>query len=224
MIDKTAISNINRKLFVAIRLRNIVLLGEAIKKGASLTSKEDDRTPLCYAADQEWWEGIYVILTLYKKDLDSEMGYHEVLPAAIRKNKLAVTRLLFEKISFFEKIPSPFYSNKNREAWGSCLFYAIDNDNPEMIALLLKHHADSRVKNSDNKTAIGYAAMCQKWNCVVILAKNDPSYLENALFYAVYYDNLNVAQILLKQGASANMNMADYKDKNLLHFAIDNNN
>jgi len=210
---------------VAIEQENVQAIQEHIKKGVDLKEpyliKKDERLmPIEYAAKYKYWQSVAAIASVTYNT--GNMGYETALFWAVVHNVIEIAKLLIKQNTKSRGVV-------NEKDGNGFLHRAIDNNNLEMIALLLKANADPSVENKQKFTPIEYAANQHKWEYVRILVQQNVSEQNNkaynsALLIAVYSNNLDISELLLRKGALPTYRHFLENGNGCLHTAIDNNN
>ncbi len=112
------------------------------------------------------------------------------------------------------------------------LHLAVSNNDINMIRQLIAHNADLSIKNANPNTPLTYAALEDRWNCVVELAKyktwaNASTSFGTALFIALKVNqpqSIIVAKALLAASINPNLcfEVAKTGTWSTLHYAVRN--
>jgi len=213
----------NRCLHWAVKNRNIKLIELLLKHNSDLTTKnKKGKTPIQLAAELEYWDCVETIAKKNDSDDKEEAAYGDAVRRAVIKGQLNTVKVLVKA-----KAPVTWQTTSTKM---TCLHEAVCQDNNlEMVQLLLSNGANIAAVNTDDRTPIMLAASKKQWTYVEAIANSqkideqDTVKYGAALYYAVYYDNLKIAELLLKAKAPVTWFSAD--DKNyLLHIAVTNNN
>ena len=107
------------------------------------------------------------------------------------------------------------------------LHYAIEQDNPGAMRILLDRGADPN-RRVEDKTALMYAIKKERLPLIKILLEAGVNVNEQnlrkktALYYAAKYGNADISKMLVEKGAR--LNHRDYKGRSPLDYAEDNKN
>jgi len=148
---------------VAFQTENIEMLTYFIMKGAKIKEIEDDLTPVKNLINEE-----------------------------IRKSKQRVEIINLEIDSFKKKIKDMNVSEINDKDYlgNTLIFYAIENNNKDMVSKLIKKGANVNIKNN---------------------------YKETPLFLATKYSDIKIGKKLISNGGNI---FEMFNDKSLLHYAM----
>ncbi|WP_171946630.1 ankyrin repeat domain-containing protein [Flaviramulus basaltis] len=115
----------------------------------------------------------------------------------------------------------PIMENSEQEVFDNngrnLLFYAIENDNLEMVEYLLEQRLLINLEDNSNKTPLQHAVLLDKDNLTLYLINNggDVNKLDdfgnNLLHYAAINGNLNLSKTLVDKGVSAKTKNYDKK-------------
>lgn len=159
----------NSCLHVAIKNNNLDMVRLLIEHGADLTKGNTNQlTPIAYAATLKRWDIVTYIAKTKLTNSEDLSCYGSALLTAARYNQLECVRALLAAgaPTTWRDATTDQPTSGNRP-----LHFAVLNDNPEMIALLIKYGADLEVENNKGFTTATLASATNKWNIVEAIGK-----------------------------------------------------
>lgn len=137
-------------LHYAVENRNATIIKALLEYEADQTLEDVDLdNPLQLAVKRQHWQ---CVIALAKHPLESNrLLYSQALLAAVRQNQYHAAKALLEAGA------DPNFQVEGDKK--TALHWAAVNNNPELVALLIRYHAELDMKDSDNHTATHIAIL-----------------------------------------------------------------
>lgn len=190
--------------YKAVDSNNISLTSELIKNGADV----DEYKPLCTALEKSYPDlSKLLIKSGANIQIECEQAYPPLYYSVLMNDKELLLLLLEKGANIEEITKGPKYKR------GNLLHVAADNFSTDVVDILVEKEVDiNSQKSFEDKTPL-YRAIQDRdttASMVEVLLKNgaDPNlgygYSSHPSMLAVAYNNLSIAELLLKHGANVN--------------------
>jgi ankyrin repeat protein len=214
----------NRALRKAVLADQLEIAKLLLRSGASATYDDDiDQLPIIFSAINNNNKEMLLLLNQYGADLKQGDFYSTPIVFAAKQKKWELVKTIAARV----KITINSIVNTDEEGLAQCLVLAVDENEIEIVKHLITGR-DYLVYKDNFHLALAKAASQSKWEIVSLLANFScrgwaQKQYNQALIYAVKADQFEIAQKLLKSGASANSTDEKYSSPAIFE-AISNNN
>jgi ankyrin repeat protein len=222
-IDSTYLTTVfyekNFLLLYAVQANNPILIAKLIHDGADITwPDKDGYTALKIAWLRKHWKCVKAFAENISETKPDEFGYGRALIHAAKANQIETVAALIKANAACDWVLNE----------GNALHYAVINNNPDMIRILIPAGARCNKKNKSGHTPIHLAAHMKHWNCVIAFAETKPdlddsSHSGGALLYAAKNNQLPALKALIQTNVTLNWAWSE-DNSTALHFAAENNN
>ena len=220
MIEYMDIKDINSAFINAVKSDNEPLVDFLIKKGANISTVDENNKSALVCAICANNEKIVEMLIAHDIDVNIiDIDAKNALIYAVENNNKKIVELLLKNKTEVNVI------DKN---YKSPLIYATQVNNNDIIRLLVEHNADINLVDKHRKNALIYAIEHNNTDIVKLFIKNKAKIDiidengKSALIYATQVNNKEIAMLLLKLGID--VNIMDTNTKSALIYAIENKN
>lgn len=150
----------NTALHYAVLNSNIPMIQLLVQHGADLYAmNRENYSPLLLAAVKGLWD---VVIAITKAAKNDKHLYGYALTLAAYYNQTEVVKVLLKGETF----PKEWYEKNKKD---NALHYAVKNNNPEMVAILMLHKANPNELNQDQKTPSALAVDLNYSDCLEAL-------------------------------------------------------
>jgi ankyrin repeat protein len=178
------------------------------------TLNNDYYTPVVLAAQLHHWSCLEVFIQ--NCQIGRTDGLDTALLYTVKEDQyLLAKRLLQNNVPCNAKWTSTQFTP---------LHWAVENNDPNMLSLLLTFGADQTIEDITNFTPFERALSKENWSCVIALCQFpslDPKYYSAALVKAAKANQYQAVKALLGAGADPNVNLTNEKNY-ALHWAVIN--
>jgi len=136
---------------------------------------QEGKTAIELASELSQWDGVQFLIEI--EDINPKnqerlkaLHYESVLINAIQHNNYAMAKLLLSR--------GTSCNRWNSEQGNICLYWAIKNNNPQLVSLLMKYQVDITLRNARGLTAFDYALELTHENCALQLQNSSSLLLE----------------------------------------------
>lgn len=144
--------------------------------GSQIALNNENKTPVELACELGLWDCAQLLIEsshVHDKSQLDALHYKNALLYAVKQNNYAISRLLLE-----QHAPCDSW---NSEMGNRALYWAVKNNKPEMVTLLLEYGADPNVRNQSGKTTLDLAQDLGHSSCLKRLQEYNCCKSENTM-------------------------------------------